>query len=157
VKEIPLSQGKVAVIDDKDFEKVSKYNWCYSSTIGYAVSTTKEHGGRAILMHRYILDAPSGKVTDHINRDKLDNRRSNLRLCSSAENKCNMGVRSHNKSGYKGVYWMPNRGKYQVTIRHKKTPMYLGLFDCKHEAARMYNFWAKDLFGEYASLNKIEE
>lgn len=154
MKEIPLSQGKVAIIDDEDYERVSQYGWCYSSTIGYAVSSRK-HDGKKLLMHRFIMNVPKDKVTDHINRDKLDNRKENLRICSRAQNNCNMGVRSHNKSGLKGVYWTEKHKAYQVTIRHNKTPMYLGLFKDKYEAARMYNFWAIDLFGEFASINKL--
>jgi hypothetical protein len=157
VKEILLSQGTIAIVDDEDYERLSAYKWCYSSTIGYAVSREYVNGKkRALLMHRFILDAPSDKITDHINRDKLDNRKENLRLCSRAENNRNIGIRSHNKGIYKGVYWVPTRNKWQVTIRHNKKPMYLGSFENPHEAALMYNFWAKDLFGEFAVLNEIK-
>jgi hypothetical protein len=155
-KEIPLTQGKVAIVDDEDFERISALKWCYSSSNGYAVSSRKING-KKVLLHRFLLNAPGEKVTDHINRNRLDNRRSNLRLCTRAENNCNMGIRSHNKGMYKGVYWMPNRSKWQVTIRHNKKPMFLGLFDNPHDAARMYNFWAKDLFGDFAVLNVIKE
>ncbi|MMZ67947.1 hypothetical protein D1872_305870 [compost metagenome] len=100
MREIPLTQGKVAIIDDEDFEKVSAYKWCYSSTIGYAVSRKVVNGKRQpVLMHRLILDAPPGLVTDHINHDKLDNRKANLRLCTRHENNRNMPLRSNNKSG----------------------------------------------------------
>jgi hypothetical protein len=155
-KEILLSQGKIAIVDDDDYERLSAYKWCYSSSTGYAISARKL-GGKKILLHRFLLNAPPNKVTDHINRDKLDNRKENLRLCSRAENNCNIGIRSHNKGIYKGVYWVPTRQKWQVTIRHNKKPMYLGLFDNQHEAALMYNFWAIDLFGEFASINIIKE
>ncbi len=158
-KEIPLTQGKVAIVDDEDYERLMEYKWCYSSTIGYAVSRTYVGGKKKVLlMHRFILNAPPDKVTDHINHNKLDNRKSNLRICSSSENNRNMPInRANNKSGYRGVYWSKSRKKWIANIRFNNKPIYLGIFDNKHDAARMYNFWAVDLFGEYANLNVIKD
>jgi hypothetical protein len=155
VKQIPLTQGKVAIIDDEDFERVARIKWCYSKSHGYASGKIPYEDGtysKAILMHRYLLNVPKDKVTDHINLDKLDNRKANLRICTRGENNRNMKIRSTNKSGYKGVY--PHyTGRFQVHVRHEGKSNYVGLFDDPEEAALFYNFWAFDLHGEYANVN----
>lgn len=156
MREIPLTKGKVAIIDDEDYPKVSEYKWCYST--GYAVSRRIEGGQKVILlMHRLIMDAPKELVTDHINHDRLDNRRANLRLCTRHQNNCNMPMRSNNKSGYKGVYWRAARNKWQANVRYEGKEYYLGLFENLNEAALAYNAKATELFGEFAHLNVITE
>ncbi|WP_298833805.1 HNH endonuclease [uncultured Planococcus sp.] len=157
--EIPLTQGKVAIIDAEDYALVSKYKWCFSSSIGYAVSRHYVDGiKKPLLLHRLIMNAPAHLVTDHINRIPLDNRKQNLRLCTKAENNRNMPVnRKNNKSGYKGVYFSKARSKWVANIRKDDKSIYLGIFESKNDAARMYNFWAVDMFGEYANLNIINE
>lgn len=154
MKKIPLSKGKFAVIDDEDFDKIGSVKWHLSSN-GYAVSTTHEYidGFRKTYhpsMHSLINRTPRGKSTDHINGDKLDNRRSNLRTCTQSQNMANRGHQVNNKSGYKGVYWAA--GKWTAQIRLKGETIYLGRSSDIKEAARMYNKAAQKYHGEYARL-----
>lgn len=108
-------------------------------------------------MHRLILNAPENMEVDHINGNRLDNRRENLRLCNSSQNKCNRGPRKDNKSGYKGVSWHGQRQKWTVRI---KTPygkyLSLGLYDDKKEAAMAYNKASVEYHGEFAFINKLQ-
>lgn len=154
---IPLTQGKETIIDKEDYERVSKYKWCYSSSNGYAVSRKDVNGEtRAILLHRYILGTSDGLHTDHINMDKLDNRKTNLRECEPSDNYANVEKRSDNKSGYKGVYWRNDKQKYQVTIRKDNKTYYLGLFESIDDAIRMYDFWIVQMRGEFSRPNRFE-
>ena len=82
MKEIPLTRGKFALVDDEDYEWLSQWKW-YCSTTGYAVRGCKN---RILYMHREIAKTKPGMLTDHINRNKLDNRKENLRFCSHREN-----------------------------------------------------------------------
>lgn len=140
------------IVSDSDFEWLSTLNW--SSQKSGIVYT--RIGGRHVQMHRLIMDAPESLEVDHINGNRLDNRRENLRLCTSSQNKCNRGLRRDNTSGYKGVSWHKQRQKWSVRI---KTPYgkYLscGLFEDKREAALAYNKAALNFHGEFAHLNKL--
>lgn len=148
-KEITLTNGKVALIDDEDFEKLNEFNW-YFRKEGYAVSNTKH------LMHRLVMNAPKGYQVDHINLNKLDNRKSNLRLANASTNKANDGLRANNTSGYKGVQCMRGRKKpWMSRIKVNYKNIYLGYYYTPEEAARAYNEAAYIYFGEYARLNKI--
>lgn len=103
-------------------------------------------------MHRLIMNTPEGMLVDHINHDCLDNRKSNLRICTHAENARNkrpvIGT-----SKYKGVYWDKTNKKWEAHIRKGKDVKYLGQFKCEKKAALAYNEKAKELFGEFAYLN----
>lgn len=156
-KEIPLTKGKYAIVDDSDVKLVSQYKWHYHPQ-GYAATTA---GGlknkHTILMHRLISRAIKGEVVDHANGDKLDNRQSNLRICTQRNNIGNSRIRKDNTTGYKGVTFSKDNKNWVARIFVNGKHTHLGSFDNPHDAARMYNFWAVDLFGEFARLNKIEE
>jgi hypothetical protein len=153
-KEIQLTKGKTAMVDDEDYESLSKYKWHFTAQ-GYAArrETISYYNSKIVTMHRSVLDYQGTLLVDHINGNKLDNRKGNLRLATMAQNVMN----SHKRSGiYKGVSRSSkNRHRARLTFQGKE--LNLGLFDNPHDAARMYNFWARDLFGEYATLNKISE
>jgi hypothetical protein len=162
MREIPLTKGKVAIVDDKDYEWLSQYNWCYSTGgtpphRGYA-SRGVFRGGKNTMtfMHREIMNTPKGMQTDHINGDPLDNRRENLRICNASQNKANVGLIRINTSGYKGVSWMKEKKKWRAFIGGGKFH-HIGLFVDPREAARAYDSAAKELFGEFALLNFPEE
>jgi hypothetical protein len=157
VKKIPLTKGYYAIVDDDDYERVSQFKWTYSK--GYAVRSVKDEQGRWVhqLLHRFILNAPEELKVDHINGNALDNRKSNLRLCTQKDNSRNSKKPKNNTSGYKGVTYDRRKKKWKAQIKVNYKNIFLGHFDSKHDAARMYNFWAKDLFGEYARLNVIRE
>ena len=104
MKKIKLTQGKYALVDDADFEMVSKFKWSYDPK-GYAFTNFGKRPHRRVLfLHRFIMGEPKDKECDHINNDKLDNRRENLRICTRFENSCNRKL-FKNITGYKGVYY----------------------------------------------------
>lgn len=118
MKKIPLTRGKVAIIDDADYPLIAGYRW-YCNDEGYAVSNNK---GNSLRMHRLILGTPPDKITDHINKNGLDNRRSNLRLADKSTNGCNRPKQANNKSGVKGVCFDKRFGYWRayVTLNRKQ-------------------------------------
>lgn len=149
-KEIPLTRGKIAIVDDEDYEWLSQYKWCYQ-TRGYACR--RIHGtGKLISMHKEIMDVPENMEIDHENRNKLDNRRSNLRVSTHTENNYNKSIQSNNTSGYKGV--SPHiDGKWRATIRYGGKYRHLGLFSNPTDAAVVYDKEALIHHGEFAYTN----
>jgi hypothetical protein len=128
MKSITLTRGKVALVDDADYEWLNKYKW-YSGARGYVISSTTADGKKGVMyMHREIMKTPRDMQTDHINGNKLDNRRSNLRICTSAQNRANKGKQSNNTAGYKGICWSKAAKKWQAQITVNKKTIYLGLF-----------------------------
>lgn len=125
---------------------------CWSS--GRPSVMTRALGGEPQLLYRIIAGATEGEEVDHVNRDRLDNRKSNLRKCTRQENACNRGKAKHNKSGYKGVYWCKGRRKYRAQIQARGKHRLLGQFDVAQDAARAYDNAAKELHGEFAVTNE---
>ena len=148
MRKIELTQGKHALVDDADYESLNQLRWHYSNR-GYA-----QRNGT--LMHRVIMATPIGLDTDHINGDKLDNRKSNLRICTRQENCLNkVGKRNNALSQYKGVYLLKT-GKYsywRADITRGKSILQIGYFKNERHAAMAYDLWAKDLHGEFAKTN----
>ena len=155
-REILLSRGKVAIVDDADFEWLSRYRWCLLHTSHGDYGMRSEAPGhrcnRKVLMHREIMGFPDGEV-DHKDRNGLNNQRSNLRVCSSEQNKWNTRRRKDNCSGYKGVGWSKCARKWVARIRFHRKCYHLGVFTDPAEAARVYDDAAQNLFGEFARLN----
>lgn len=157
MRKIPLQgkhgKGKFAIVDDEDYEEISKYTWLASER-GYALRCAYQDGKTdTVLLHRQVIGAQKGHVVDHINRDKLDNRRSNLRIVTQAQNTMNRSGNKSNISGFKGVYWQKNRQNWQARISKDYKQIHIGTFDDLEEAARAYDAVAANLFGEYAVLN----
>jgi len=159
MKQIPLTKGKFALVDDEDYERIILLNrkWHFHKS-GYAtISTSKRINGvekhSSVKMHRFVMNAENGQIVDHKDGDRLNNQKSNLRFCSTIENSRNLRKYDRNKSGYKGVSLC--RNKFQSSIRVNKKQVYLGLFTCPIEAADTYNKAAIFYFGEFANLNKI--
>jgi hypothetical protein len=149
MKEISLAHGKgVALVDDADYPILSQYKWRLSA--GYARA---EINGMSVLMHRLVMGAKRGQEVDHRNGDKLDNRRSNLRFSTHSQNMANVGQRSDNTSGFKGVYWNRQTGKFRARIKPRGKHIYLGAFDDAQEAARVYDRAARKYFGSFARTN----
>lgn len=147
-KLIPLSNGKFTKVDNEDFEKLKDINWYFSKT-GYA--DNRKLGK----LHRYVMKVSDNMFIDHINGDKLDNRRSNLRICSVQENNCNVDSRKGSSSHFKGVSFNKLSSKFEAYITHKGFREHLGLYDNEQEAALAYNKRAIELHGEFARLNII--
>lgn len=161
MKEIPLTKGRVALVDDEDYELISQFTWHYT-TRGYAMRSQRI--GRihkvGILMHRYIMSAPKDMHVDHINGDTLDNRRCNLRLASPSQNQHNKRkTKLYNTSSrFKGVTWHKHNKKWQAAIGGKgRQTRYIGQFTTQEEAARAYDAAALHLFGEFAHINFPDE
>lgn len=159
--EIPITKGCHALIDDEDLNKISPFHWSYHGD-GYAARGYHENGKLVILkMHQAILGKQAdGFVIDHINGNKLDNRRCNLRVVTQQQNTFNMKkriapIRGENPSRFKGVVWRNDRKKWRSCITFNGKRYYLGLYDTEQEAALAYNIAAKRFFGEYARLNEI--
>lgn len=154
MKEIRLSQGKYAIVDDRDYDELSQWKWKYSN--GYAVRSVYQNGKqRTISMHRMVANTPSGKDTDHISGNTLDNRRENLRVCSHAENQRNRKMSKNNKSGYKGVVWAKHTMRWKTQIMVENKPKHIGYFNNIIDAAIAYNLAALCVYGQYARLNQI--
>lgn len=148
-KKIALSgirgKGLFVLVDSEDYDDLSKYEW-HLDTNGYAVRRA------TIFMHREIINTPEDLYTDHVNGKGLDNRKANLRWCTSQQNSQNRQTSSRNKTSiYKGV--TRSGGKWQSEIRLDGKLYYIGKFDKERHAAMAYNIWAKELFGEFSKLN----
>lgn len=164
MKRIPLSQGEFALVDDEDYEKLSKHKWTLllqKNSRKYAYRQVGKLGvdRRNIRMHRVIMNAAEDTEVDHRDGNGLNNQKSNLRICSHQNNMRNMN-RVVNKSGYKGVRVHPERlekGRraYQSTIWDGSKSVSLGYYETPLEAATAYNNKALELFGEFARLNPI--
>lgn len=141
-KSIPLTQGKFALVDDEDFEYLNQFKWTIIK---------RTYAGRrdGILMHRVIMNTPSGMETDHINGDGFDNRKINLRICTRAENGRNMKKRKDGSSRFKGVCWDKSRGTWNARVQEK----FIGRFFDEENAALAYDKKARELFGEFARTN----
>lgn len=142
-------EGKFAIVDSDDYDELINFDW-FCNNYGYAIRNILEDGKpRGVFMHRQIMDTPDDKITDHINGDILDNRKSNLRIVTHAENNMNRPGNSNSTSTYKGVYKNEKRNCYVVRIKGK----YLGEFENETHAAKVYDYYALREFGEYAYLN----
>jgi hypothetical protein len=154
-KIIKISNKYETIVDDDDYEKLIQYKWrhFYNKNTGnvYVIGKVNE---RNIGMHRFIMNAPSNLQVDRINHNVLDNRKTNLRLCTASQNAQNTKIRKHT-SKYKGVYFDKQKQKWRSRIMINKKLIHLGLFEDEVEAALSYNNTALKLFGTFAFLNNI--
>lgn len=158
-KEIPLTQGKVALVDDEDFECVNQFKWHAHNSHGrwYAERMGPRPKRQRIKMHRVIANrmgiVDASRVIDHRDGHTLDNRRINLRPATTAENNRNQKTFQTNTLGLKGVS-RTNRGKpFMARISPDNHCLYLGAFDTAEQAARAYDAAARMFFGEFARTN----
>lgn len=155
---IPLTQGKFTTVDDEDFERLSKWKWhaCQQDRNCYAMRQMRLSNGqyRTILMHRDILNPPPGTDTDHKDHNGLNNRRTNLRIATRAENQHNRRLQKGPKtSRFKGVSWHKACKEWQVQICVGGKHIHLGCFHSEEKAARAYDKAAVKYFGEFAYVN----
>lgn len=156
MKKIKLTRGKYALVDDDDYKLLINRKW-YCNDNGYAAREQRKNGNRyQQYMHREIIGAEKGQEVDHINRNRLDNRKENLRFCTRPENVMNSKKRIDNNSGYRGVFWRTRERKWVSRITINKKRIYTGSFDNKIEAAIAYNNSALKHFGQFALLNTIK-
>jgi len=154
-KLIYLTQGRVSIVDDEDYEELSKYNWHFCH--GYASRRITINRKRtSLLMHRQIMNATKGQELDHINGDRSDNRKSNLRFVTRQQNAFNQKSSKNSSSQYRGVSIIRKYNKWISKIRVNNKLIYLGKFNTEEEAANVYNIKAKEVYGEYARLNEVQ-
>ncbi|MDB5822194.1 MAG: hypothetical protein JWR21_898 [Herminiimonas sp.] len=137
-----------AQVDDEDVPLLSQYRWYLKGQ--YASTNIKR---KPVTMHSLLLSVGDGMVRDHINRDRLDNRKANLRPATMLQNSHNASLRKDNQSGFKGVYWNKQYGRWKAQIRHEKKRVFLGYHDSLIAAAKAYDRAASEFFGAFASLN----
>ena len=163
MKEILLTQGKVALVDDENYGCLSRYKWFASKPGGsrtfYALRKASEDGmWKTVFMHRIILGIDDGIGIDHIDGNGLNNTRVNLRVAGVDQNQWNrQKTVSSASSQYKGVSWHKTTGKWQANIRENTRCTHLGLFEKEIEAALAYNNAAVKCFGEFARPNVIRQ
>lgn len=149
MKEIPLSQGKVAWVDDEDYERVIEYKW-YANLIGKVWYAVRTKSRKTVSLHQFVMGE---KNIDHINGDGLDNRKENLRVCTHQQNRANSNLYANNSSGFKGVSWYKNYEKWEAYIRIDGKKKRLGYFDSLIRAACVYDDAARQVYGDFARLN----
>ena len=149
MREIKLTQGKVALVDDQDYLRLTAMGRWHAQK---GVDTYYAQRSRGVMMHRVIMDAPKGMVVDHINGNGLDNRRENLRVVTYEQNARNTN-RGWGTSEYLGVSWNKSRRKWQAQTRIRKVPHHLGFFDTEEQAARAVDRKRRQVFGEVAKAN----
>lgn len=155
MKRIPLTKGQYALVDDADFDMVNQHSWVYTkhNTNHYAHTTISEGGRRkTVKMHRMILNAPNGKEVDHKNNNGLDNRRSNIRLCTRSQNQANSNVKSNSLTGIKGVHQRKDNGRWRAHAHRDGKRVWLGHFDTAKEATMAYVTYIKQFDGEFTKL-----
>lgn len=154
---IPLSKGKFALVDETDFERVSKFNWSIAAKRYAAYRALPENGaknGPYVYLHRFIIGAQPGDTVDHINHDELDNRKGNLRIASMSEQGRNKRRPNHNTSGKKGVWWDKKRLIWRAEIKMEPgKKLYLGAFASCDEAGLAYDEAATEFFSNFAFTN----
>lgn len=161
MKQIPLSQGKFALVDDEDFENLNQWKWYALKGVStwYAVRNVRSLDGKqhTLQMHRFILNIHDSKIfIDHSDHDGLNNQRYNIRKCTRAQNTSNSQKRKNRLSKYKGVSFYIAKGKYKYYIAqivHNQKKIFLGQFKIEKDAAKAYDTKAIELFGEFANIN----
>lgn len=154
-----------ALIDKEDYERVLAADWYLCNTEQGYITLKRKVGCKRVngciryiytqrYLHRWIMEAPKNKQIDHINGDKMDNRKENLRLCSGGENARNQPP---TKGKYKGVHFAKLHRKWCAQITKNYKCIHIGLFKCQHCAAKAYNNKATQLHREFAYLNEVEK
>lgn len=145
------TKGATALVSVEDAHLLASRHWCWMKN-GYI-------GGRinnkTILLHRVVMNPEARKPVDHINMNRWDCRRSNLRHCDKTQNHANRKKQSNNKSGFKGVFWSTQKQKWQATICKEGKRRHIGFYGDVVNAAQAYNAEAAKLFGGFARLNEI--
>jgi hypothetical protein len=159
IREIPLTQGQVALVDTGDYDFLMQWKWAYFRTktgkTGYAGRSAPN--STYLYMHRIILDAPKGVQVDHKDLNGLNNIRANLRFCTPSQNSQNRAKDSRCSSQYKGVSWHKSSGLWFACLNISHKRHYLGYFRSEIDAAIAYNAAAIKHFGEFARINDIQE
>ncbi len=156
-RKIYLDEGLWVIVDTADYYRYAGFKWCIGGCEGKFYAVRGQRIGpddlKIVRLHRLIMNAPEGLLVDHRNSDGLDNRRTNLRLATHAENTQNSRKRKGTTSKYIGVSFDKKAGNWRSGIMFKKKAIWLGSFDDEIAAARVYDDAAKKYYGEFARLN----
>lgn len=152
MKRILLTQGKFALVDDEDYGELIKMGGWRLDSRGYAVKTIGIPASKPLSMHRLVNKTPEGMFTDHINRDRLDNRKSNLRTCTVTENNRNRSMQINNSTGVKGVSYLSTKKKWRAQISIDKKWTVLGQFSKIEEAIRIRKEAERKYYKEFVPL-----
>ncbi len=154
-KKIPLTQGKYAIVDAEDYQRLSKHKWCAAKMNDtYVAARHSVHlNNKVVYMHRDIMNPPKDMQVDHINDNRLDNRKANLRVCTVSQKQATQKPGINKTSRFKGVFWFKRDKKWLSKIMCNYRRYHLGLFDNEIDAARTYDHKAIELFGEFARPN----
>ena len=137
MKRIQLTQGKYTIVDNEDFEYLNQFNWHFDGF--YAGRNIRVNNNKTrIRMHREVAKTPKGYVTDHLNGDKLDNRKGNLKICTQSENQKRMKKFTTNKTGVSGVHWDKSRQKFLASKCFNGKRTNIGRFDSLIKAKKAY-------------------
>lgn len=153
MKEIQLTRGYVALVDDEDFERVNAIKWHAQPNHAGIVYASANIRHTRLKMHRFILGTHDGLQVDHIDGDGLNNRRSNLRECLTIHNNWNTRKWRNGKSQFKGAWYDKRDEVWRSGIMCNGKKLYLGTFHNELDAARAYDWAASKLFGQFARLN----
>jgi len=164
MKEIKLTQGQIALVDDEDYSVLNSKKWFarkrktkYGQDYYAGININTVKGQRALNMHRYILSIFDSKIQiDHIDNNGLNNQKSNLRVATNKQNCCNKKVSGIGTSKYKGVTVRKRDGKYVASIKVNYRNKHIGIYIHEVDAAIAYNEAAIKYFGEFAKLNNIK-
>lgn len=152
MKFIQLTHGMKAIVDDEDYERVNQFKWLYIQ-VGYVARWTYCDNRRVMIyMHRFIMSAPCGKDVDHKFGNKLDNRKSQLRIATRQQNLRNRGRNKNNQSGHKGVSWDKRNGKWRAVITVNRKQIHIGRFDDINKAIEKHREASIAHFGEFARV-----
>lgn len=152
-QQIPLNKGQFTLVDDQEYEHLLLFEWKLSSK-GYAMRYVKRPNGRwsYLYLHRFLMDATDRAIqVDHIDGNRLNNTRANLRFATRSQNQWNKGVAENNTTGFKGV--SPWHDKYCASIRWHERRLHIAVVDDPILAAHLYDAVARRLFGEFARTN----
>lgn len=157
MKKIPLTNGLFALVDDEDYEMLSRYRWRASynhrDNLWYVARAGRKGEPRTVMMHRQIMAPPRDMQVDHIDHDNLDNRRSNLRIVTRSQNLANRRKKIKSRSEFKGVTWHRRDKKWQAQVQWQGKTYHLGYFDSEVDAARAYDAGARAIQGEFSKPN----
>lgn len=152
-----LKDGEQALVDIEDFMAHGHLRWSFRGPHGNKYVRLAKRIGKSttnIAFHRLIMGATKLQIVDHINGNVLDNRKTNLRFCTVAQNRANAKKRSGGISKFKGVTYSPlGKRKWGAVIKHNKKKIYLGCYETEIEAATIYDQAARELFGNFARVN----
>lgn len=158
MKEIVLSGGKLVTLVDADsYESLIQWNWCFDGRYVYRRQHLKMESEKQkyqkIYLHKLVNNTPERLDTDHINSNKLDNRRCNLRSATRSQNNANQRKRENLSSKYKGVCWDKRLSKWKAEIKIHGKKKHLGVFISEEDAAAAYDAAARELFSDYSKVN----